>query len=217
MHTDPELLSLLALGEHVGTADERDHAETCVTCAGEVSELQQVVTLGRSVGAETGLTTPRAAVWLRIRDELGLAAALEPVRAPDPFEQTVPTSTQRGRVDAFASELSAHARLMPIEASWSAASGRAELATDEQGRRLLQVALEAELPTAGLRQAWLVHRDNPELRQSLGILDGRFGLWTVAHSIDLHDFAILDISQQRTGETDHSGRTIVRGELTLVG
>ena len=112
--------------------------------------------------------------------------------------------------------LTAHTRLTPIEASWSHASGTAELATDEQGRRLLQVALHAELPTSGVRQAWLVHRDDPAVRQTLGILDGTHGLWTVDHSIDLALYPILDISQQATGETEHSGHTIVRGELTLV-
>lgn len=218
MHTDPELLSLFAIGEHAGTADERGHAESCLKCAGEVSELHRVVTLGRSVGAETVLATPRPDVWTRIRDELGLTVALEqPVLAPNQPEPPDLAWPRGGPAHAFESELTAHAQLRPTEASWSDASGRAELATDEHGRRLLQVALEADLPASGLRQAWLVHRDNPDLRQSLGILDGRHGLWTVEHSINLHDFAILDISQQRTGETGHSGRTIVRGELTLVG
>jgi hypothetical protein len=55
------------------------------------------------------------------------------------------------------------------------------------------------------------------VRQTLGILDGPHGLWTIEHSIDLEEFGILDISQQGTGETEHSGHTIVRGELTLAG
>ena len=39
MHTDPELLSLLALGEQVGTDDDRLHVQTCPICADEVSQL----------------------------------------------------------------------------------------------------------------------------------------------------------------------------------
>ncbi|MET0693734.1 MAG: hypothetical protein ABWY56_07375, partial [Propionibacteriaceae bacterium] len=97
------------------------------------------------------------------------------------------------------------------------ASGTAEIATDELGRRVLTVALDADLPTSGVRQAWLVHRDDPSVRQSLGVLDGPHGLWTVEHLIDLQQYSILDISQQGTGETQHSGQTIVRGDLTLVG
>lgn len=233
MHTDPELLSLFALGEHAGTADDRGHAETCQECAGELSELTRLVALARSVGAGTALAAPRQDVWTRIQDELALAPAPDPtspgpgVLTPDPPEplevprpdgasgtRSTPTPARR-RVD-FADEPTAHAQLAPVQATWSHASGRAELATDEHGRRLLQVALQADLPATGLRQAWLVHRDDPELRQSLGILDGQHGLWTVEHSIDLEQYAILDISQQDTGQTGHSGQTIVRGEFTLV-
>jgi hypothetical protein len=120
------------------------------------------------------------------------------------------------RLSPGARKPTAHAELTPVEPSWSAASGVAEIATDEHGRRVLTVALQADLPTSGVRQAWLIHRDDPNVRQSLGILDGPHGLWTVEHSIDLQEYGILDISQQRTGETEHSGHTIVRGELTLV-
>lgn len=247
MHTDPELLSLFALGEYAGTEDDRVHAQTCPECAGELSELHRLVTLGRSVGAQTRLSTPSQDVWARIRDELALGPALEPPMhrsiflpsdIPDPLAVARPLdattaesankharrsllaiikATVAGSSHEFENELTAHAQLTPVDAFWSHASGEAELATDEQGRRLLQVALQADLPTSGLRQAWLVHRDNPNLRQSLGILDGPHGLWTVEHSIDLEKYGILDISQQATGETDHSGQTIVRGEFTLVG
>ena len=198
MHADPELLSLLALGEHAGTDDERIHAETCPECSGELSALHRLVTLGRSVEEGTSLLAPSPGVWARIQDELALGSAFPTPPAP-------------------ADEVRAHAELRPVGASWGHASGAAELATDEKGRRLLQVALRADLPGSGLRQAWLVHRDDPGLRQSLGILDGSYGLWTVEHSIDLTQFAILDISQQDVGENEHSGQTIVRGEFTLVG
>ncbi len=247
MHTDPELLGLLALGEHVGSEVDRVHAQTCPECAGELSELHRLVTLGRSVGAETAMAIPSQNVWARIRDELALEPTLEPpvhqsmflpsdtlesptvVRTVDATPTAKPVSKHPRRsllaiIKAALAELShgsedeltAHAKLTPVEAFWSDASGTAELATDEQGRRLLQVALQADLSTSGVRQAWLVHRDDPTLRQTLGILDGPHGLWTVEQSIDLKKYAILDISQQGTGETEHSGQTIVRGELALV-
>ena len=211
MHTDPELLSLIALGEHAGTEGERVHAETCPECAGELSALLRVVTLGRSVSPDTRLTAPRHDVWARIRDELALGFTAGP--PPGPTVVLPPVTPAPG---APADELQAKAMLSPVDRLWSDASGEAELATDGYGRRLLQVALHADLPRAGIRQAWLVHRDNPELRQSLGVLDGPHGLWTVAHSIDLEQYAILDISQQGLGEVGHSGQTIVRGELALV-
>lgn len=231
MHAEAELLSLLALGEQVGTDDERRHTETCRECATELSELQRVTALGRSVGAETTMIAPSPTVWARIRDELGFDDSVEPppvrsVDAPPPRTLSHPDRRRSplaaikaaiaGSFHGSPDHLRAHVRLTPVEASWSEASGTAELATDEQGRRLLQVALHADLPTSGVRQAWLIHRDDPARRQTLGILDGRHGLWTVDHSIDLEQYSILDISQQGTGQTEHSGHTIVRGELTLV-
>jgi len=223
MHPDPELLSLIALGENAGTEADRAHAETCPACAAELSELRRVVTLGRSVAAETSLATPSTRVWARIRDELALSRAPGLAGEPSTFlpsETPEPLTVARLLGAAAAGqghELKAHARLAPVGPSWSRASGRAELAADEHGRRLLRVALEAELPTTGVRQAWLVHRDDPGSRQTLGVLDGPHGLWTIEHSIDLGQYAILDISQQDIGQTEHSGQTIVRGELTLVG
>ena len=199
MHSDPELLALLALGEREGTDDERAHAQSCPQCAAELSELSRVVVVGRHVGADPALAVPSPDVWARIRAELVLEEAT--------LEPPAPLMSSQG--------LTAHARLTPVGAPWSSASGTAELAIDALGRRLLQVALSAELPTSGVRQAWLVHRDDPTVRQSVGILDGPHGLWTIERSIDLAEYPILDISQQGTGETEHSGQTIVRGQLAL--
>lgn len=212
MHADPEILALLALGERVGSEDDRLHAQNCPECASEVSELRVLVSLGRSAAAEPTVS-PGHGVWVRIRDELALDLTLEPAWPPTTAAMPVADPTPDAESDA----LTARAQLRPVEAIWSRASGQAELATDERGRRVLQINLHADLPTSGVRQAWLVHRDDPGLRQTLGIFDGVHGLWTVDHSIDLTRFSILDVSQQSTGEPGHSGQTIVRGELLLAG
>ena len=203
MHTDPELLALLALGESAGTEEDRSHVSTCPVCAGELAELQGLTSRGRSVSADTMMISPGRQVWDRIRAELGLDRPVE----------SAPVAHWSGAQDV---DVTAKALLAPVALTWSRASGTAALSTDEHGRRLLQVALRADLPTSGVRQAWLVHRDDPTQRQTLGILDGTQGLWTVDHALDLDQYTILDISQQGTGETEHSGHTIVRGELTLV-
>ena len=72
MHTDPELLSLLALGEEAGTDEDRSHLQTCQTCADELTDLQHLVSLGRGVGSDTGFAVPGPHVWARISDELAL-------------------------------------------------------------------------------------------------------------------------------------------------
>jgi hypothetical protein len=222
MHTDPELLSLLALGEQVGTDVDRAHVRACPDCAGELSELQRLVGLVRSVDAETTMTAPHPRVWARIRDELELDPTMDPHvdRSPSlpPLRSLLEmiTTALAGPSREPAAALVAHAALAPGGPDWSDAAGEAVLATDQLGRRILQVALDAELPSSGVRQAWLVHRDTPTLRQTLGILDGPYGVWTVDQSIDLEQYTIFDISQQDAGENEHSGQTIVRGQFTLV-
>jgi hypothetical protein len=184
MHTDLDLLALLALGEVAGSEQEREHVATCPSCTAELAGLQRVVLLARDAGDLT-LSEPGPWVWSSLRAELG----------------TRPAGTR------------SYARLTPVLESWSRATGEAELATDDRGRRLLQLTLDADLPATGLRQAWLVHRQDPRQRQSLGVLDGPHGLWTVPHVIDLEQYAILEVSQQSLGDTTPSGQTIVRGEL----
>ena len=207
MHVDPELLGLLALGEPVGSDDERAHVQSCPECAGELSELRRLVDLGRSVGADTTMATPSQDVWVRIQQELALDRTIEPLTA-DRFA---------GALAGAADAVIVRGELSPAGSAWTHASGRAEILTDGSGRRLMRVALDAELPTSGIRQSWLIHRADPTRRQTLGILDGPHGLWTVEHSIDLDDYAIVDISQQEIGQTEHSGQSIVRGELTPAG
>jgi hypothetical protein len=215
MHTDPELLSLLALGEEAGTDEDRSHLQTCQICADELKELQHLVSLGRGVGSDTGFAVPRPHVWARISDEL----ALQPAREDTPGHPSLLPMMEAALVGSSrgSAELVARATLVSVPTGRSGSgSGEAVIATDELGRRILQVALEADLPDTGFRQAWLIHRDDPARKQTLGILDGRYGVWTVDKSIDLEQYAILDISQQRASETEHSGHTIVRGQLTVV-
>ena len=216
MHTDPELLSLLALGEQVGTDDDRLHVQTCPICADEVSQLHQLVALARSVGPDSALALPSPRVWDRIQAELALPPAAESPTPEPPQSLLTAVAAALGGSSRVSGALVAHATLVPVQAGTPTTSGEAVIATDELGRRILQVTLEAPLPTAGLRHAWLVHRQDSTRRQALGILDGRYGVWTVDRSIDLEQYAIVDISEQGTGETEHSGQTLVRGQLTLV-
>lgn len=232
MHVDPELLSLLALGEAVGTAEDHAHVQTCRACSGEIADLRRLVTLGRGFGVTDELVTPDPRVWARIQDELALSAALPgaaplltPADGQDPTPVTTRPAPRPSLMDAVAAALHgtvlgdaalvAQARLSSVPGDGAAISGEAVVATDELGRRILQVTLDAERPRAGLRHAWLVHRDDPSRRQPLGILDGSYGVWTIDRSIDLAAYAIVDISQQEVDETEHSGRSIVRGELAL--
>jgi len=73
-HVDDDVLALIALGEDVGTADERAHAVRCVRCADEVAALRGVVGLARDARDDGPLVAPPPQVWDRVAAELGLGA-----------------------------------------------------------------------------------------------------------------------------------------------
>jgi hypothetical protein len=239
VHADPELLALCALGEEAGTDEDRRHLQSCELCAAELRELRQVVSLGRAVD-DTALLEPDPQVWARVQQELGLSSAgsrvplsvatgqaPEPAAVPHPVGAGTPTGVTQDPFwaviaaatgsSAGVPEVVARATLEPVHAGSPDAPGAAVLTTDALGRRILQVALSAAPAEVGVRYAWLARRDDPTQKQTLGVLDGPYGVWTIDRSIDLEQYAILSISQQHAGDVEHSGVDLVRGELALVG
>ncbi len=94
MHTNPDVLALLALGEHSGTAEELQHLQECTFCREELADLTLVVDIGRRADTANVLERPRGEVWQAIRGELGFAGAAtqpatEPLAVADP-DQTIP-------------------------------------------------------------------------------------------------------------------------------
>ena len=75
MHTNPDVLALIALGEHAGTQAERVHAGQCFECDLLVSELTRVAEIGRRLGdgAIDPPARPDPRVWDRINADLQLA------------------------------------------------------------------------------------------------------------------------------------------------
>jgi hypothetical protein len=72
MHTDPEDLALLAIGEHIESAEA--HVAHCEQCAAELAELSRLAQLARAADSpQPGLVEPPPAVWERTMAELQLA------------------------------------------------------------------------------------------------------------------------------------------------
>src|SRR6478609_2339534 len=80
-HLDAELLSLLALGEPVGTAADADHLAGCPTCSETLRGLQHVVHIATLDPAGVELEKPGSQNWTAIHQALGLYPAL----ATDPL------------------------------------------------------------------------------------------------------------------------------------
>jgi hypothetical protein len=113
MHTNPDLLALLALGEDVGTEEDLVHIAECPACRAELTALTAAAGTARRTSERDVLVAPRPEVWQRISHELHLHAVptLDPATAPAPADTTAATSlspvarrpTQRAtRMAAFA-------------------------------------------------------------------------------------------------------------------
>lgn len=75
MHTNPEVLALVALGERdAASAEELAHIARCATCGQEVSDLGHLSQVGRTISDHFTLETPSPQVWDRIRAQLGFDA-----------------------------------------------------------------------------------------------------------------------------------------------
>jgi hypothetical protein len=80
-HADEDELATVALGGDVDS-DVLDHLATCATCRAGLDGLRRVVAVARSTTPDDVPGPPPAAVWDRVRDELGLGATPEPIPLP---------------------------------------------------------------------------------------------------------------------------------------
>jgi hypothetical protein len=70
MHTNPEVLALLALGENPTSSADQQHLLNCAYCQAELADLRRVTRLAQHVDLSERLDTPPAVVWERIQEEL---------------------------------------------------------------------------------------------------------------------------------------------------
>ena len=82
-HLDAELLSLLALGEPLGTDADADHLASCPACSETLRGLQHAVHVATLDTAGIELEQPGSQNWAAIHQALGLSPAL----ATDPLSQ----------------------------------------------------------------------------------------------------------------------------------
>jgi hypothetical protein len=224
-HIDPDSVALAALGEPLPAAD-RAHLADCADCAREVASLAATVAVGRAAGGEPPVPAP-AAVWERIRGELGLDPALVPAadHAVPAADHAVPAprgpAAPRGRSRFVA--LAAAAGLVVGAAS----GGLVVAATRDDGPAEPSVLAEAvldALPGWSATGDALVEED-PDGRRTLvvrlagdegdgfrevwlldrdatrlvglGVLDGDEGRFSIPVGLDLDDYALVDVSAEQ--------------------
>lgn len=109
----------------------------------------------------------------------------------------------------------ATARLAALP-DWPDASGSATLRELPDGT--LEVVVDIDEAASGtadspLREVWLLTADASGL-VSMGFLDGTTGTFRVPSGVDLSTYPIVDVSAEPdNGDPNHSGDSIVRGEL----
>ncbi len=124
MHTNPEVLALLALGEPAAAPDDRRHLDGCRQCRDELESLTRLIS--SSPGPVDGRAPdgPSEAVWAGIQAELGFIPVTR--TWPSMPEQTSPTGSIQPPADAAAPS---------AEQTASAGSDDASLAESNAARR----------------------------------------------------------------------------------
>jgi anti-sigma-K factor RskA len=231
MHTNPDLLALLALGEDVAAEEDSVHISGCPDCRAEIEAFAAAAGSARRAG-ETTLVAPRPEVWQQISRELRLhdpstaaaevaAPVASPVGLAGPGE---PAGSGRVRLAAFvlaaalalAVGIGLGANLdrvtpgerevaaVPLNAlpGWSGSSGRAAVEEDSEGNRVLVVEIDSSQPASGPREVWMT-TSSAEPMIAMGYLDedGK-GRFQILPSVDLREFQLIDISQEPEGDRD---------------
>jgi anti-sigma-K factor RskA len=236
MHTSPDVLALLALGEEVGTQAELAHLQDCHVCRTELSQLSHAVEVGRRTSKEDGLQSPRPEIWEAVRAELGFDD--QPARTADVVQiRSRPPGGRRLVSLALAAVLAlivgigigvgadrlmqpretviGRADLEPLP-DWPGSSGKAVVERDPQGNRILVVTVDSPRAADGAaRQVWLIDKQIKGM-SPMGFLNNGRGEFNIPDSFNLSEFPIVDVSVEPANDPDptHSGHSVVRGTLS---
>lgn len=229
-HLDPERLAVIATGGEPAS-DEQLHLDECLECEVELAELEHTVAVGRSTSTLGELETPPERVWARILEDVRI------VEQPSAVTPNVrATGIRRSRLVYTLAAVAAG--IFVVAGVWGivrpaqvvelasatleafpdhvGSEGQATVLETADGGLEVRVQLDAEDADGGYREVWLITADASAL-VSLGVLEGSEGTFAVPDDIDVHDFVLVDISQEaEDGNPGHSGDSVVRGELQFV-
>ncbi|KAA9110395.1 anti-sigma factor [Microbacterium rhizomatis] len=238
-HLDPDQLALLAMGEPVASRADSAHLVECATCAEELQELTRAVQVGRATIDVGEIETPDPVVWTRIAQELHLSAPSDE-GADEKVAAGAVRRSRASRLRTFWSlaaaiallagiglggwALGQRSALVPVAEAALApfpdhpgAEGSALVEQKRDGEQVVRVTLEASQTPDTYREVWLITADASALI-SLGVLDGTEGTFPIPAGVNLKDYVLVDISQEKIdGNPSHSGDSIVRGELRFDG
>ncbi len=221
-------LTLLALGEVVDP-DFATHQSACPQCQRELDGLAHTVAVLRE-GDENGDAVPPPSVWSGITGELGLAAHR------DSSPRAVVQRGRRWRYNLVAAAAvvllavagaggfllgrhghtgqpaaASHAVLSPQAGGPANVTGKATVHSTDQGRQLTITSDGLPL-RQGYYEVWLYNPANGGMQPVGALADDGSGTFTIAGSIDLRSYDVVDVSAQ-----DYGGSTVVHQQSVLQG
>lgn len=234
MHTSPETLTLLALGEPAGNENDHEHLSECPVCTAELDELSRVVHTARTADPDDRLITPSPQVWESIKAEItaaqpssptGVAQSATRARAPRRLATFVLVAAialvagvglglgiSRATEVVQARSAVTHLNALP---TFPGAEGTARFGRADNGDRTLVVQVDLPRPADGPLEVWLSD-ELSEHMTSMGYLTDGQGTFTVPENMDVSASPVLDVSLEPTADPDpdeHSGVSVVRGRL----
>ncbi|MCX2946872.1 anti-sigma factor [Lentzea sp. NEAU-D7] len=224
-HADPDLLTLLALGEPVPDVSVEDHLRVCATCRSELAALREVATVGRETRAERDLPMPSEDLWTRIAAETGQdTSSVVPLRRRPrrwrAFLAVAAAAAVIGAAGAVAvdrittapaasEQVLAQGDLARLASAPDSARGSARVVRTAD-RTVLRVSVDGMPAPDGLYQVWLF--DGAATMIPLGVLTNGQADMPLPETVDLNTYRVVDVSAQRWGQQEH-GTSMLQGRL----
>ncbi len=208
-----DVIDLLREGP-LDLADEQPTPGLWDAIAGDLGIGADAATSPASVGGSvtnSGRQDAEVVTLADRRPRWGRPAALITLAAAVVLLLAVPIGLSLGSDDS--GELVATAQLELLAGQSGQSVPATVLSVD--GHRVLEVDAPTTVPDGEFLELWLleVGADGVEALESLGRIDGS-GRYDVPDDVDLDRFSVVDISVELDdGNPDHSGNSIVRGEL----
>lgn len=238
MHTNPDVLTLLALGENAGDASDQAHIRQCRMCTAELDELIRVVQTARTVDPDDVPVDPGPQVWQSILAEINQSPATAFASVRSTSTSPVPRVgaprraltyvlvaavalvaglglglgiSRVNQINQAASSIT-HLNALP---SYPGAGGTARYQRNSDGSRDLVVSVMLPQATDGSLEVWLSD-DQSESMTSMGYLTDGKGTFRVPATMDVTAAPVLDVSLEPAADADpdhHSGASVVRGRM----
>ncbi|MBA8792457.1 hypothetical protein FHX74_000051 [Friedmanniella endophytica] len=224
MHTSPEVIAVMVLGDGGGTDEDRAHVESCPECQAELDAYRHTYRLAQELVADV-LQKPADHVWHRISHEIEMhRSAVDAHR-----RSSVATTTLAQRIDELeraldddaddldedwrhvsapagfgsAAEL-AHANLA-ARPDWPGAHGTAIVESDDEDHRTLHISMRLGLLPAhhdasvgAQLAAWLIAPDLSGMVRlgQLPRVEDTDTSFPLPEDVDLLRYPVVDLSRQ---------------------